>query len=110
MLRPKFSEAHLAWAPSRMPGPGRDDRPRSHQREHSDKMGKPKELKDKMFSAAVIKMSFRLRGDEASPAFLAVFPGVLRDLHLDDADVERYIEENREIVEKAARGHSPAPG
>lgn len=73
-------------------------------------MGKPKELKDKMFSAAVLKMSFRLRGDEASPAFLAVFPGVLRDLKLDDDELERYIEQNREAVEKAARGHSPAPG
>ena len=73
-------------------------------------MGKPKELKDKMFSAAVLKMSFRLRGDEESPAFLAVFPGVLRDLHLEDADVERYIAEHREVVERAARGHDAPPG
>ncbi len=67
-------------------------------------MGKAKPLKDKLFGAAVLKMSFRLRGDEQSPAFRVVYPGVLRDLELDDEVVERYIEENRDEVEKAARG------
>ncbi|HZH02459.1 MAG TPA: hypothetical protein VEY30_01665 [Myxococcaceae bacterium] len=70
-------------------------------------MGKAKSLKDKLFGAAVLKMSFRLRGDESSPAFLGVYPGVLRDLELGDEDVERYIVENRDVVEKAARGHAP---
>jgi hypothetical protein len=70
-------------------------------------MGKPKSLKDKVFSAAVLKMSFRLRGDEQSPAFHGVFPGVLRDLQLTDDEVERYIAENREQVERAARGKRP---
>jgi hypothetical protein len=70
-------------------------------------VGKPKSLKDKLFGAAVLKMSFRLRGDESSPAFQYVYPGVLRDLELEDAVVEKYIEENREAVEKAARGHPP---
>jgi len=73
-------------------------------------MGKAKSLKDKLFGAAVLKMSFRLRGDEESPAFRYVYPGVLRDLELDDEAVEKYIEENREAVEKAARGSTPAPG
>jgi hypothetical protein len=67
-------------------------------------MGKPKALKDKHFSAAVLKMSFRLRGDEGSPAFNAVYPGILRDLGLEDAAVERYIAEHRADVEEAARG------
>jgi hypothetical protein len=67
-------------------------------------MGKPKALKDKLFGAAVLKMSFRLRGDEQSPAFTFVYPGVLRDLQLEDAAVEKYIEEHREDVERAARG------
>jgi hypothetical protein len=73
-------------------------------------MGKPKALKDKLFGAAVLKMSFRLRGDEESPAFQYVYPGVLRDLGLEDADVERYITEHRADVEKAARGSVPEPG
>lgn len=67
-------------------------------------MGKPKSLKDKLFGAAVLKMSFRLREQESSPAFKAIYPGVLRDLGLEDADVERHIAENRAAVEKAARG------
>ena len=62
------------------------------------------------YGAAVLKMSFRLRGDEESPAFRFVYPGVLRDLELEDAAVERYIEENREAVEKAARGSTPPMG
>ena len=70
-------------------------------------MGKPKALKDKLFGAAVLKMSFRLRGDEDSPAFRAVYPGVLRDLALEDATVERYIAEHRDAVETAARGKAP---
>lgn len=70
-------------------------------------MGKPKGLKDKLFTAAVLKMSFRLRGDEQSPAFLRVYPGILRDLGLEDGVVERYITENRAAVESVARGGRP---
>lgn len=66
-------------------------------------MGKAKALKDKLRGAAVIKMSFRLRGDEGSPAFRAVYPGVLRDLELEDGEVEAYIEANRSALEVAAR-------
>jgi hypothetical protein len=73
-------------------------------------VGKTKSLKDKMWGAAVLKMSFRLRSAEDSPAFRAIYPGVLRDLGVDDATVEKYIEENRAEVEKAARGHDAGPG
>jgi hypothetical protein len=64
--------------------------------------------KDKLFGAAVLKMSFRLRGNEDSPAFKGIYPGVLRDLGLEDAQVEAFIRENREAVEKAARGSAAA--
>jgi len=64
--------------------------------------------KDKLFGAAVLKMSFRLRGNEDSPAFKGIYPGVLRDLGLEDAQVEAFISENREAVEKAARGSAAA--
>ena len=73
-------------------------------------MGKPKALKDKLFGAAVLKMSFRLRGDEESVAFKFVYPGVLRDLELEDAAVEAYILEHRDSVERAARGSVPPQG
>ena len=71
-------------------------------------MGKPKALKDRLFSAAVLKMSFRLRGDEQSPAFKGIYPGVLRDLELEDGAVEQYIQDNRGAVEAAARGKPPS--
>lgn len=70
-------------------------------------MGKAKSLKDKLWGAAVLKMSFRLRSAEDSPAFRAIYPGVLRDLELEDSDVERYIDDHRADVEKAARGRQP---
>jgi hypothetical protein len=71
-------------------------------------MKKAKTLKDKLYGAAVLKMSFRIRGDEESPAFKAVYPGVLRDLELEDEAVEKYINENKEQVERAARGRPDA--
>ncbi|MGO8968767.1 MAG: hypothetical protein ACLQDQ_04265 [Myxococcaceae bacterium] len=70
-------------------------------------MGKAKPLKDRLFGAAVLKMSFRLRGAEGSPAFTGVYPGVLRDLGLEDEAVERFIEQHRLEVEAAARGGAP---
>ena len=67
-------------------------------------MGKAKSLKDKLWGAAVLKTSFALRNALESPAFRGIYPGVLRDLGVEDAAVEAYIAENREAVEKAARG------
>ena len=67
-------------------------------------MGKAKSLKDKLWGAAVLKTSFALRNALESPAFRGVYPGVLRDLDIEDAAVDAYIAENREAVEKAARG------
>ena len=70
-------------------------------------MAKSRSLDERLYGAAVLKMSFRLRGAEGSPAFQGIYPGVLRDLKLDDDDVERYIEEHRAAVEAAARGGAP---
>jgi hypothetical protein len=70
-------------------------------------VAKTKSLEDKLFGAAVLKMSFRLRGAEGSPAFTGIYPGVLRDLELDDDAVERFIELHRAEVETAARGTPP---
>ena len=70
-------------------------------------MAKTKTLREKLFGAAVLKLSFLLRGAEDSPAFRGIYPGVLRDLDLTDADVDAFIAENRRAVEKAAKGGSP---
>jgi len=63
-----------------------------------------KTREQKLFGAAVLKTSFKLRDALESPAFKGVYPGVLRDLGLEDAEVDRYIADHREAVEKAARG------
>lgn len=67
-------------------------------------MPKVKTLEERLWGAAVLKMSFRLRGAEDSPAFKGVYPGVLRDLELEDEAVETFIKANKDRVEKAARG------
>lgn len=61
----------------------------------------------KLFGAAVLKTSFKLREALDSPAFKFVYPGVLRDLGLEDAEVDAYIDAHRDAVEKAARGQTP---
>jgi len=68
------------------------------------RVAKVKTLEERLWGAAVLKMSFRLRGAEASPAFKAIYPGVLRDLDVEDAAVEQFIVANKERVEKSARG------
>ncbi|MCA2977049.1 MAG: hypothetical protein INH41_18220 [Myxococcaceae bacterium] len=67
-------------------------------------MAKTKSVEERLWGAAVLKMSFRLRGAEDSPAFRGVYPGVLRDLEVDDEAVEQFIGQHRERVERAARG------
>lgn len=62
-----------------------------------------KTQEQKLFGAAVLKMSFKLRDALESPAFKGIYPGVLRDLGVEDADVEKYTQEHREEVESAAR-------
>ena len=66
-------------------------------------MGQVKSPKDKLRGAAVLKMSFRLRNTENSPAFVSIYPGVLASLGLTDEAVEAYIFENREEVERLAQ-------
>ena len=66
-------------------------------------MGQVKSLKDKLRGAAVLKMSFRLRDTENSPQFRAIYPGVIESLGLTDAEVEAYIEENRDGVVRLAQ-------
>jgi hypothetical protein len=73
-------------------------------------MGREKTHDERLFGAAVLKVSFALRGALDSPAFLAIYPGVLRDLELTDADVDAFVEQHKEAVERAARGSTGAGG
>ncbi len=67
-------------------------------------MAKEKTLRDRLFGAAVLKTSFVLRGAEGSPAFNTIYPGVLRDLNVTAEQVDAFVGEHRDEVEKAARG------
>ncbi len=63
---------------------------------------------EKLFSAAVLRRSFELRGDEHRAQFRFVYEGVLRDLGLDAAEVEAYLGAHLAEIE-AALGRGPKP-
>jgi hypothetical protein len=67
---------------------------------------RPKTKQEKLFSAAVLRRSFELRGDEHRAQFRFVYEGVLRDLGLEPAEVEAYLAAHAGEVE-AALGRGP---
>jgi hypothetical protein len=70
-------------------------------------LSRAKSKEEKLFSAAVLRRTFELRGDEHREEFEFVYAGVLRDLALDRAEVERYLATHRAQVD-AAIGRGPA--
>jgi len=64
-------------------------------------VSKPKTKEEKLFSAAVLRRSFEVRGEEYAGGFRFVYEGVLRDLGLEDAEVLAFLADHREAVEKA---------
>lgn len=64
-------------------------------------MKKPKTKGERLFSAAVLRRSFELQEAKYQGGFRFVYEGVLRDLHLEEAEVEAYLAEHREEVEQA---------
>jgi hypothetical protein len=71
-------------------------------------VARPKTREEKLFSAAVLRRSFELRGDEHRQAFQFVYEGVLRDLALEAHEVEEFLAAHRTEVE-AAIGRGPKP-
>ncbi len=67
-----------------------------------------KTKQEKLFSAAVLKRSFELRGDEHREQFRFVYEGVLRDLAVEEREVDDYLAAHRAEVE-AAIGRGPKP-
>jgi hypothetical protein len=64
-------------------------------------VAKGKTQEEKLFSAAVLRRSFQLRGAEHAEGFRFVYDGVLRDMGLEDEDVVRFLDANLEEVDKA---------
>jgi hypothetical protein len=56
---------------------------------------------EKLFSAAVLRLSFELQDGEYREGFRFVYEGVLRDLELGEEDVEEYLASHRAEVEAA---------
>lgn len=68
-------------------------------------MGRPKTKEEKLFSAAVLRASFELQDGRYREGFRFVYEGVLRDLGLEEAEVEAFLEQNRDAV-RAAMGRA----
>ena len=69
-------------------------------------MARQKTKEEKLFSAAVLRRSFELRGEEHRAQFRFVYEGVLRDLGVAEAEVEAYLAEHQLEVQ-AALGRGP---
>ena len=54
---------------------------------------------DPVFGAAVLKLSFLMKGIADQPGFRVVYFGTIRDLGITDAEVNAYIEEHRSSLE-----------
>jgi hypothetical protein len=60
-----------------------------------------KTREEKLFSAAVLRRSFELQESRYQEGFRFVYEGVLRDLGLEEAEVEAYLKKHQAAVEKA---------
>ncbi len=69
-------------------------------------MAKQRTKEERLFSAAVLRRSFELRGEEHREQFQFVYAGVLRDLSLEAEEVEAYLADHRGEVD-AAIGRGP---
>ena len=66
-------------------------------------MAQQKTREEKLFSAAVLRRSFELQESRYQEGFRFVYEGVLRDLGLEESEVEEYLAKHRDEVEQAIR-------
>lgn len=57
-----------------------------------------KTRQERLFSAAVLRVSFELQDGQYKDGFRFVYEGVLRDLDLEEKDVDAYLAEHRAEV------------
>ncbi len=60
---------------------------------------------ERLFSAAVVLLSFELQDGRYRDGFRFVYEGVLRDLGLEGVEVEKYLAAHRGEVERAMGRH-----
>jgi hypothetical protein len=61
----------------------------------------PKTREERLFSAAVLRRSFELQESRYQDGFRFVYEGVLRDLGLEEREVEEFLAAHRDEVEQA---------
>ena len=61
---------------------------------------KEKRKEERVHSAAVVKLKYRLTTGKIDKGFKLIFDGVLKDLSLKEEEVNRYIEKNLEDLQK----------
>ena len=59
--------------------------------------------RDPLFGAAVLKLSFLLKGQADQPGFRVVYFGTLKELGLTNSQVDAYIAEHRTELEQQIR-------
>ncbi len=70
-------------------------------------MKKPRTKAERLFSAAVLRRGFELQDAKYREGFRFVYEGVLRDLDLEEEEVEAYLEKHRAEVEAAMGRRRP---
>ncbi len=64
-------------------------------------MAREKTKAERLFSAAVLRRSFELQDGQYREGFRFVYEGVVRDLGLEEREVEEYLAAHRDEVEAA---------
>jgi hypothetical protein len=64
-------------------------------------VAREKTRSERLFSAAVLRRSFELQDGQYKDGFRFVYEGVLRDLGLEEAEVEAYLAAHRDEIEAA---------
>ncbi len=64
-------------------------------------MKKPKTKAERLFSAAVLRRGFELQDGQYREGFRFVYEGVLRDLGLEEREVDEYLSKHRAEVDAA---------
>jgi hypothetical protein len=72
-------------------------------------VAKAKTKEERLFSAAVLRRSFELQDAQYRGGFRFVYEGVLRDLGLEEAEVEAYLAAHRAEIEQAIGRKKKSP-
>lgn len=70
-------------------------------------MKKPKTKAERLFSAAVLRRGFELQDGQYEQGFRFVYEGVLRDLDLEEREVDEYLAKHRAEVDAAMGRRGP---